>query len=99
MPFMVGSTTVSAMAVARAASTALPPLSSMRRPACAASGCDVATTLAASTGMRWEAYGKSQVKRVMVGGYSSTAAGARANKDRASTGATNGRSSEDRLQG
>jgi hypothetical protein len=36
--------------------------------------------LAASTGMRWEAYGKSQVKRVMVGRYSSIAAHARANK-------------------
>ena len=32
--------------------------------ACAASGCDVATTLRASTGMRCEGYGKSQVKSV-----------------------------------
>ena len=36
----------------RAASTALPPLSSIRRPACAASGCEVATTLRASSGLR-----------------------------------------------
>ena len=54
MPFMTGSTTVSAMAVATMASAALPPACSMRRPACAASGCDVATTFAASTGMRCE---------------------------------------------
>ena len=43
------------IALARAASTALPPLSSMRRPAWAASGCEVATIFAANTGMRWEA--------------------------------------------
>jgi hypothetical protein len=54
MPLLVGSTTVSVIAVASIASTALPPLSSMRRPACAASGCEVATTLRASTGMRCE---------------------------------------------
>jgi hypothetical protein len=54
MPLLVGSSTVSEIAVASMASTALPPLSSMRRPACAASGCDVATALRASTGMRWE---------------------------------------------
>jgi hypothetical protein len=64
MPFMVGSTTVSAIAVASAASTALPPASSMRRPACAARGCEVLTALAASTGMRL-ALGKSQ-KRLLV---------------------------------
>ena len=52
MPLEVGSTTVSAIAAATAASIALPPRSSMRRPACAASGWDVATTLRASTGMR-----------------------------------------------
>ena len=38
MPFVTGSTTVSATAVAIAASTALPPLASMASPACAASG-------------------------------------------------------------
>jgi hypothetical protein len=54
MPLPVGSTTVSVIAVASAASTALPPFISMERPACAASGWEVATTLRASTGMRWE---------------------------------------------
>ncbi len=39
-------------AAATAASTALPPAASMRSPACAASGCDVATTLRANTGSR-----------------------------------------------
>jgi hypothetical protein len=53
-PLPVGSTTVSVIAVASTASTALPPFISMESPACAASGCDVATTLRASTGMRWE---------------------------------------------
>ena len=38
MPFIAGSTTVNATAVAIAASTALPPLASMASPACAASG-------------------------------------------------------------
>jgi hypothetical protein len=52
MPLLVGSTMVSAIAVASIASTALPPFSSIRKPACAARGCDVATTLRASTGMR-----------------------------------------------
>ncbi len=51
IPFITGSTTVSAMAVAMALSTALPPASIMRRPACAASGWLVATVLAASTGI------------------------------------------------
>src|SRR5690242_17236906 len=60
MPFDVGSTTVSVIAAASPASTALPPFESMARPACAASGCDVATTFFASTGMRWDEYGKSQ---------------------------------------
>lgn len=55
MPFWQGSTTVSAIAVASAASTALPPRASMRNPALAASGCDVETTLAASSGIRCEA--------------------------------------------
>ena len=42
-PFMVGSTTVSVIAQASAASTALPPLARACRPAWAANGCDVAT--------------------------------------------------------
>ena len=37
-PFPVGSTTVSVIAAARAASTAFPPKDSIDRPACAASG-------------------------------------------------------------
>ena len=52
MPLLTGSTTVSVMAAAMAASTALPPANSMRSPAWAASGCDVATALRASTGLR-----------------------------------------------
>lgn len=55
MPFEVGSTTVSAMAAARAASTALPPSWSISRPACAARGWLVATTFRAKTGTRREA--------------------------------------------
>jgi hypothetical protein len=55
MPQPVGSTTVSVIAAASAASTALPPASSMERPACAASGCEVLTTLRPSTGERCEA--------------------------------------------
>ena len=54
MPFMQGSTTVRVMAVASAASTALPPRASINKPALAASGCEVLTTLRASNGMRWE---------------------------------------------
>src|SRR4029077_1740462 len=54
MPLPVGSTTVSVIAVAIAASAALPPLYNMLNPACAASGCDVATALRASTGIRRE---------------------------------------------
>ncbi len=55
MPLEVGSTTVSATAVARAASTALPPRCKMERPACVASDWLVATTpRAAITGMRRE---------------------------------------------
>ena len=53
-PLLHGSVTVSAMAAASAASTALPPLASIRNPACAASGCEVLTTLRASTGCRLE---------------------------------------------
>ncbi len=52
MPFEIGSTTVSVIAAASAASTALPPASSIRRPACAASGCEVDTTFRASVGLR-----------------------------------------------
>ena len=37
---------------ATAASTALPPASSMRKPACAASGCEVLTTLRPNTAER-----------------------------------------------
>ena len=43
MPFVVGSTTVNAMAVASAALTAFPPASRIDIPAWAASGCDVRT--------------------------------------------------------
>src|SRR4051812_2221552 len=50
MPFETGSTSVNVIAVARIASTALPPASIMRSPACAASGWVVETTLAARTG-------------------------------------------------
>jgi hypothetical protein len=50
MPFIVGSTTVIAAALAIAASTALPPLASMRRPAVEASCWDEATTFSAKTG-------------------------------------------------
>ncbi len=58
MPFEVGSSTVRAMAVATAASQALPPCWIMLRPACAASGWLVATTpRVAKTGMRCEGYG------------------------------------------
>jgi len=44
---------VMAAAVAMAASTALPPLRSMCSPACAASGCEVETTLRPKIGRRW----------------------------------------------
>jgi gamma-glutamyltranspeptidase/glutathione hydrolase len=43
-----------AIAVASAASTALPPCASIESPACAASGCEAATTFSASTGERRE---------------------------------------------
>ena len=62
MPFMVGSTMVMAMAVAIAASTALPPFASMRRPAVAARCWEEATTLDAKTGSLMLAWGKSYVK-------------------------------------
>ena len=52
IPFEIGSTTVSVIAVASAASMALPPSASTRAPACAASGWDVETTFAAIVGRR-----------------------------------------------
>lgn len=55
MPLETGSTIVSVMAVAMAASTALPPSASIRRPAWAASGCDVHTMFSATTGLRGQA--------------------------------------------
>src|SRR6185437_17122053 len=55
IPLDTGSTTVNAIAVAIAASTALPPSASIRKPACAASGCEVHTTFVASTGFRGQA--------------------------------------------
>src|SRR5262245_16569659 len=54
IPLLVGSTTVSAIAAASAASTAFPPLYNMLNPAWAASGCDVATALRARIGIRWD---------------------------------------------
>ena len=62
MPLDTGSTTVSATAVAIAASTAFPPSASIRRPACAASGWEVHTTFAARTGLRGQAYGRFHSK-------------------------------------
>ena len=52
MPLLQGSTTVSVIAVANAASTALPPRMSIAIPACVASGCDVATAFCANIGCR-----------------------------------------------
>ncbi|MCZ7599947.1 MAG: hypothetical protein M5U09_22530 [Gammaproteobacteria bacterium] len=49
MPLLVGSTTVRQIAAASAASTALPPPRRTCRPASAASGWEVATTLRANT--------------------------------------------------
>ena len=54
MPFMQGSTTVSVMAVASAASTALPPRASISSPAAEARGWEVLTTLRARSGIRCE---------------------------------------------
>src|SRR5205814_6615338 len=56
-PFETGSTIAIAAAAATAASTALPPWRSIASPACAASGCDVATTLRANSGLRVVGYG------------------------------------------
>ncbi len=63
-PLDTGSTIVNAAAAAIAASIALPPLSSMRRPACDASGCEVETTLRAKTGLRTVGYGLCQSKLI-----------------------------------
>ena len=62
IPLLVGSTTVNAIAEAKAASTAFPPRSIILSPACAANGLDVATALRANTGILREGYGKSHVK-------------------------------------
>src|SRR5437764_9036470 len=61
-PLLVGSRTVMHAAVAIAASTALPPSRRICNPACAASGCEVATMFAARIGSRCEGYGSCQVK-------------------------------------
>src|SRR5438067_8179115 len=66
MPFETGSTRLSVMAVARIASTALPPAASICKPACAARGCDVATAFAASSGLRGQAYGFVQEKGALA---------------------------------
>ena len=66
MPFMVGSTTVSVIAADNTASIALPPRANMAAPAWDASGCEVDTTLRASTGWRAEANGRSQFIVVVV---------------------------------
>ena len=63
-PLLHGSTTVNVMAVATAASTALPPRRRMSTPAAAASGWEVATTLRASTGARRDGCGKDQSNTV-----------------------------------
>jgi len=54
-PLLHGSTTVRVIAVASAASTALPPRASIAIPACVASGCDVATHWRAKIGCRRDA--------------------------------------------
>ncbi len=51
-PLLQGSTSIIIAAVAIAASTALPPCCMILSPACAASGCEVETTLRAKTGSR-----------------------------------------------
>jgi hypothetical protein len=53
-PLPVGSTRGSVIAAAKAASSALPPWASIAKPACVASGCEVATTLRAKTAERRE---------------------------------------------
>src|SRR4029450_5383339 len=66
-PLLHGSTTVGGIAVASAASPALPPLASIAMPACVASGCDVATTLRANTGCRRDGYGSLPFEREVWG--------------------------------
>ena len=56
-PLLFGSTTVSVMALACAASTALPPATRAPMPAWVASGWDVATRLSALTGERCDTQG------------------------------------------
>src|SRR5262249_48423311 len=60
IPLLQGSTTASVIAVASAASTALPPRWSIAMPACVASGCEVATAFRARMGWRRLAYGSAQ---------------------------------------
>ena len=54
---------VRVMAVAMAASTALPPSASIRRPAWAASGCDVHTTFARQHGLSRPGVGEAPTER------------------------------------
>src|SRR5205823_4662037 len=56
IPLLGASTTVSAIAVAIAASTAFPPARSIANPACPASGCDAATTFLPITALRRDPY-------------------------------------------
>ena len=65
-PLLHGSTTVSAIAVASAASTALPPLCSIAMPACVASGCEVATTLRAKIGCRRDTVRQAPVEALSL---------------------------------
>src|SRR3954466_10460284 len=65
-PLLTGSQMAMAAAAATAASTALPPFHSMRRPACAASGWEVETALRANTGMRVLGYGLWKSKFFMA---------------------------------
>src|SRR3954468_22657499 len=60
MPLEIGSVMVSVMAVARAASTALPPARSIRMPDWDASACAVATMLRAKVERRGVGYGFDQ---------------------------------------
>src|SRR4051812_39051883 len=75
MPLDTGSTSESVMAVARIASTAVPPSASICSPACAASGWLVDTVFAARSGLRGQAYGFCHEKSVaaalmsMSGGF------------------------------
>ena len=66
IPLDTGSTSVSVIAGATAASTALPPSASIDRPACAASGCDVHTTLRAKTGFLGQVYGRFQENAAVI---------------------------------